>query len=88
MTAVTLPPGGALVVGHVRERDRHDKAVPIPATTHSYPEFEVNAKCPDCPARSELSSDGTQVLLLIIHADWCPGLASRLAGALRKAGAR
>jgi hypothetical protein len=79
LTAITLPPGGALLVGHVRERDRHDDAVPIPVTVHDYPEFEVNAKCTGCPARSELSSDGPDVLLLIVHADWCPVIGELLA---------
>ena len=84
LTAVTLPPGGVLLVGHVRERDRHDQSVPVPVTVHGRPEFEVNASCPHCPARSELSDTGHDVLLLIVHCDWCPAPAA----ALRKAGYR
>jgi len=75
---------GTLTVGHVRKRDRHDAAVPIPATVHGWPEFEVDAECQSCPARSELSFGGPGALLIVVHADGCPaveGYYAQLAGA-------
>jgi len=78
LTALTLPAGGRLLVGHVSQRDRHDPRAPIPAFEYRWPAFYADATCQHCPGRSELSlsEDGTEALMLIVHDDDCPELAA------------
>jgi hypothetical protein len=87
LTALTLPSGGRLLIGHVSRRDRHDPSVPVPAFEYRWPAFYADATCQHCPSRSELSlsEDGTEALLLVIHRDDCPQLAEIRAGLARAA---
>lgn len=77
LTALTMPVGGRLQVGHVSEADRHDPQVPIPAFEYRWPAFYADATCRHCPGRSELSfsEDGAEALMLVVHSDDCAGLA-------------
>jgi hypothetical protein len=75
LSAITLPLGGRLLVGHVDEAGRDDPAVSIPAREYRFGDFFADARCRSCPARSELSQRGDEALLLIIHRDDCPQLA-------------
>jgi hypothetical protein len=81
LTALTLPAGGRLLVGHVSRRDRHDPRVPIPAREYRWPAFFADARCRSCPAKSELSHQGAEALMLVVHDDGCPQLAALLAEA-------
>ena len=76
LTALTLPAGGRLLVGHVAASDRDNPDVPIPAHQDGPGDFFADARCRSCPAKSELSlsEDGTEALLLVIHRDDCPQL--------------
>jgi hypothetical protein len=76
LTALTLPAGGRLLVGHVSRRDRHNPRVPIPAHEYQWSAFFADARCRSCPAKSELSHQGTEALMLVIHGDGCPQLAA------------
>jgi hypothetical protein len=76
LTALTLPLRGRLLVGHVDEAGRHDPAVKIPAFEYRFGDFFADARCRHCPARSELDPRSPEALMLIIHADGCPGLAA------------
>ena len=76
LSALTLPRGGRLLVGHVDYAGRDDPAVPIPAREYRWPAFWADARCRHCPARSELSQRGAEAMLLVIHRDGCPGLAA------------
>jgi hypothetical protein len=67
LSAVTLPIGGRLLVAHVSEADRDNPAVAIPARAYTWPSFEVDARCRACPARSEISFNGDEAMLLIVH---------------------
>ena len=79
LTALTLPAHGRLLVGHVDEAGRHDERVPIPAREYRWPAFWADARCRECPARSEQSFRGGEALLLVVHRDGCPEL-----GAIRE----
>ena len=74
--ALTLPAGGRLLVGHVSRCDRHDPRVPIPAREYGPGDFFADAQCRSCPAKSELSYQGSEALMLVIHRDRCPQLAA------------
>ena len=76
LTALTLPAGGRLLVGHVSAVGLHDPSVPIPAHQYDAPCCE-DATCHHCPAHTEvsLSEDGSSALLLVIHRGGCPELA-------------
>jgi hypothetical protein len=76
LTALTLPVGACLLVGHVDETGRHDPTVPIPAGEYRWPAFYADARCRRCPARSELSCGDGEAVLLIVHRDQCAGLAA------------
>jgi hypothetical protein len=76
LTALTLPAHGKLLVGHVDEAGRHDPAVKIPAREYRFGDFEVDARCRHCPARSEIDPRGPEAFLLIVHRTGCPGLAA------------
>jgi len=78
LTALTLPIGARLLVGHVSEVDRHNPEVPIPAREYWERDFFADARCRRCPARSELGFGDGEALLLIIHRDGCPELAAQL----------
>ena len=76
LTALTMPIGVRLLVGHVDEVGRHDEAVTVPAREYRFPAFYADARCRSCPARSELSFGGTEAMLLVVHRDGCPELAA------------
>jgi hypothetical protein len=76
LTALTMPAGGRLLVGHISRRDRHDPRVPVPAREYRWPAFFADAQCRSCPANSELSHQGAEALMLVIHHDDCPQLAA------------
>jgi hypothetical protein len=76
LTAITLPTGARLLVGHVSEADRHNPQVPIPVQEYRAGDFFADARCLHCPARSELGRLGEDVLTLVIHRDRCPELAA------------
>jgi hypothetical protein len=79
LTAITLPAGARLLVGHVDEAGRHDPQVPIPAREYGPGDFWADARCRHCPARSELGQLGAGVMTLVIHRNGCPEL-----GAIRE----
>jgi hypothetical protein len=76
LTALTMPIGARLLVGHVSEADRHNLQVPIPAREYREGDFWADARCRECPARSELGCLGADALTLVIHRDDCPQLAA------------
>jgi hypothetical protein len=76
LSAITLPAGGRLLVGHVDEAGRDDPAVRIPAREYRSGDVWADARCRHCPAHSELDPRGPEAFLLVVHADHCPGLAA------------
>jgi hypothetical protein len=76
LSAITLPIGSRLLVGHVDEAGQDDPQVLIPAREYSYGGFWADARCRHCPARSEIGCLGAGALLLVIHRDGCPELAA------------
>lgn len=76
LTAITLPIGSRLLVGHVDEAGRDDPQVPIPARGYSCGDAWADARCRHCPARSEIGQLGAGALTLVVHRDGCPGLAA------------
>ena len=76
LSAITLLAGGRLLVGHVSASARDNPDVPIPAREYGPGDFFADARCRSCPAESELSHQGTEALMLVIHDDGCPQLAA------------
>jgi hypothetical protein len=76
LTALTLPADARLLVGHVDQAGRDDPQVPIVAREYRAPAAFADARCWQCPARSELSVDGGEALLLVVHGDGCRELAA------------
>jgi hypothetical protein len=78
LSAIKLPVGGRLLVGHVSASDRDNPDVPIPAHQYGPGAFFADARCSSCPAKSELSRKGIEALMLVIHDDGYPKLAAVL----------
>ena len=76
LSAITLPMGSRLLIGHVDEAGRDDPQVPIPAREYRPSALEADARCRHCPARSEISFSGAEALTLVIHRNGCPELAA------------
>jgi hypothetical protein len=85
LTALTLPVGIKLLVGHVDEAGRDDPQVPIPAREYSYGDSWADERCRHCPARSEIGQLGAGALTLVVHRDGCPELAAIRADLARAA---
>jgi hypothetical protein len=67
LTALTLPAEARLLVGHVSASGRDNPEVPIPAHQYCPRDFFADARWRSCPAKSELSCQGAEAVLLIIH---------------------
>jgi hypothetical protein len=76
LTALTMPIGARLLVGHVSEADRHNPQGPIPAREHREGDLFADARCQRCRVRSVMGRLGEDVLTLVVHRGGCPELAA------------